>query len=232
MKILRETLEETIYHAPAVQQSGESFDGAPLEIKKKTYYTENQVAYISDDIGIHQVRNPDPSQIAVSLHCTWSGSRTRDIMMLIGLSVYSPERIGIWIQRLRQKYREMQSRSWTPVVLIKVYETHDTYDCIATHLHCIYMHNHLQINLQPKSSLERTIAIKDFRPTIADINIRPLFNTPNFNQRLEPILQITTKTALKHRIRQQTTDSDPTIRISPRIQFPRPAEQARNGCSR
>ncbi|KAJ5120436.1 Cysteine dioxygenase type I [Penicillium bovifimosum] len=62
MKILAGTLQETVYRIP------EGDDRGPLEIKSDTRHGMNDVAYISDDIGLHRVHNPSSDQIAVSLH--------------------------------------------------------------------------------------------------------------------------------------------------------------------
>ncbi|RPB15427.1 cysteine dioxygenase [Morchella conica CCBAS932] len=63
MKILKGKLQETLYEIPsevAVDQ--------PLKVEKVTVYGTDEVTYISDDIGLHRVENPDPENIAVSLH--------------------------------------------------------------------------------------------------------------------------------------------------------------------
>ncbi|KAJ5479402.1 hypothetical protein N7530_004911 [Penicillium desertorum] len=64
MKILAGTLQETIYNVP----DQDSDLAGPLEIKSDTRHTMNDVAYISDDIGLHRVYNPSSDQVAVSLH--------------------------------------------------------------------------------------------------------------------------------------------------------------------
>ena len=65
MKILAGELEETVYHMP----DNDSDAKGPLEIKSQKVYRSNEVTYISDDIGLHRVRNPSGNKIAVSLHC-------------------------------------------------------------------------------------------------------------------------------------------------------------------
>lgn len=65
MKILAGELHETIYEVPN-NGSGEC---KPLEIKSSSVFGMNEVAYISDDIGLHRVHNPSSDQVAVSLHC-------------------------------------------------------------------------------------------------------------------------------------------------------------------
>ncbi|KAG9763470.1 cysteine dioxygenase, partial [Aureobasidium melanogenum] len=64
MKILRGNLTETIYHKP---ESGDT-SVHPLEVKKETVYHPDEVTYISDQIGLHRVFNPDPVEPAMSLH--------------------------------------------------------------------------------------------------------------------------------------------------------------------
>ncbi|KAI1327117.1 cysteine dioxygenase type I [Xylariaceae sp. FL0255] len=61
MKILHGNLTETRYDFP----SGES-DGR-MEVKSEHTYKENEVAYMSDDRGVHRVSNQG-SDFAVSLH--------------------------------------------------------------------------------------------------------------------------------------------------------------------
>ncbi|KAH0343482.1 cysteine dioxygenase, partial [Aureobasidium melanogenum] len=64
MKILKGNLTETIYHKP---ESGDN-SVHPLEVKKETVYHPDEVTYISDQIGLHRVFNPDPVEPAMSLH--------------------------------------------------------------------------------------------------------------------------------------------------------------------
>lgn len=64
MKVLAGQLHETVYHTPE-NDSGEK---KPLSIKSSNTFGMNEVTYISDDIGLHRVHNPHPTQLAVSLH--------------------------------------------------------------------------------------------------------------------------------------------------------------------
>ena len=61
MKILKGNLQETIYSEPS--QAGQ----AP-QAQKVTMYSENEVTYISDKIGLHKVENVSATEPAVSLH--------------------------------------------------------------------------------------------------------------------------------------------------------------------
>lgn len=67
MKILKGSLKETLFSWPnqSVLNNGEP---SPPNVKKETVYQENQVTYMSDQLGLHKVTNPDPENVAVSLH--------------------------------------------------------------------------------------------------------------------------------------------------------------------
>lgn len=67
MKILDGELSESVYQIPSAEGDHE----APLKVKKNTTYQPNEVAYISDQIGLHRVVNPSKDRLAVSLHCTF-----------------------------------------------------------------------------------------------------------------------------------------------------------------
>lgn len=56
-------LTETIYNMPE-----KGCEERPLSIKSANTHQADQVTYISDDIGLHRVHNPHPTQVAVSLH--------------------------------------------------------------------------------------------------------------------------------------------------------------------
>ncbi len=61
MKILRGSLMETRYDFPDTPGRGP-------QITKETRYKENEVTYMSDELGLHKISNPDPNITAVSLH--------------------------------------------------------------------------------------------------------------------------------------------------------------------
>ena len=67
MKILKGSLKETVYHMPS-PQTNRTAEAGPLEVKKETVYKEQEVAYISDRIGLHYVANPNLAEVAVSMH--------------------------------------------------------------------------------------------------------------------------------------------------------------------
>lgn len=61
MKVLKGSLKETRFDFPGS-------DGVGPEIIKETMYQENQVTYMADELGLHRISNPDPENVAVSLH--------------------------------------------------------------------------------------------------------------------------------------------------------------------
>lgn len=65
MKILRGNLTETRYSFPA---AGE--EPAPMRVISEKTYTEDSVAYMADELGVHRIWNQG-SDFAVSLHCTF-----------------------------------------------------------------------------------------------------------------------------------------------------------------
>lgn len=62
MKILRGSLTETRYEFPNSDQS------QPMEMIANQTYKENEVAYMSDDLGLHKMQNNN-GDYAISLHC-------------------------------------------------------------------------------------------------------------------------------------------------------------------
>lgn len=60
MKVLKGTLKETLYTWPEQ-------DKAPQVIRETLYPTDG-VTYMSDQLGLHKVSNPDPDNFAISLH--------------------------------------------------------------------------------------------------------------------------------------------------------------------
>ena len=86
MKVLKGSLKETLYSWPD-QSTISGGRGSPLQTKKETVYTTNQVTYMSDNVrptcqiyiprpmltfdsqlGLHKISNPDIQEFAVSLH--------------------------------------------------------------------------------------------------------------------------------------------------------------------
>ncbi|KAL6231161.1 hypothetical protein BDW75DRAFT_221012 [Aspergillus navahoensis] len=67
MKVLKGTLQETLYTWPD-QDKVQHGQPSPPQVTKVTTYSENQVTYMSDKLGLHKIHNPDPNDVAISLH--------------------------------------------------------------------------------------------------------------------------------------------------------------------
>ncbi len=86
MKVLQGSLKETLYSWPD-QSTARGGVGSPLQTKKQTMYTTDQVTDMSDNVrtlceiyiprptltfdvqlGVHKISNPDIQEFAVSLH--------------------------------------------------------------------------------------------------------------------------------------------------------------------
>ncbi|KKY28229.1 putative cysteine dioxygenase [Diplodia seriata] len=67
MKVLKGTLKETLFAWPDPDLAKEG-KPAPPQVQKETLYHENGVTYMSDQLGLHRISNPDPENVAVSLH--------------------------------------------------------------------------------------------------------------------------------------------------------------------
>jgi cysteine dioxygenase len=61
MKVLKGSLKETKFDCPKNAVT------AP-KVVEQTNFKENDVTYMSDDLGLHRISNPDPENVAVSLH--------------------------------------------------------------------------------------------------------------------------------------------------------------------
>jgi hypothetical protein len=75
MKILYGQLTETRYEFPGSSQSPK--DESSMVMISEAVHTENQVAYMNDDLGVHKMWNND-SDFAVSLHLYTPPNIVRD----------------------------------------------------------------------------------------------------------------------------------------------------------
>ena len=82
MKVLKGSLKETRFEFPE--------HGAPESIKE-TIFQENEVTYMSDELGLHKISNPDPEKLAVSLHRKSLRSAKYFTVFSSQISVHSPE---------------------------------------------------------------------------------------------------------------------------------------------
>ncbi|KAL9094601.1 MAG: hypothetical protein Q9165_003160 [Trypethelium subeluteriae] len=62
MKVLKGSLKETRYKWPDHSNPG------PPEVMHEQTFGQEEVTYMSDKLGLHTITNPDPNEIAVSLH--------------------------------------------------------------------------------------------------------------------------------------------------------------------
>lgn len=68
MKILKGSLVETLYDWPEDYKHDEEYSHHTLSVKKDTELRTGDVAYMSDKLGLHRMTNPNPDDVAVSLH--------------------------------------------------------------------------------------------------------------------------------------------------------------------
>lgn len=82
MKILSGSLEEELYYWPAngkpmipkpatkddLAPARDPSSEQPMKVKKRTLLHRDDVAYISDALGLHRIGNPSETEVAVSLH--------------------------------------------------------------------------------------------------------------------------------------------------------------------
>ncbi|KAK2038699.1 hypothetical protein LZ31DRAFT_608068 [Colletotrichum somersetense] len=81
MKIFKGELTETRYDYPKSHKGldttvGKS-DRRHMDVMAESIYTANEVAYISDDLGVHKIWNKD-NDFAISLHLYTSPNTVRD----------------------------------------------------------------------------------------------------------------------------------------------------------
>ncbi|KAL2053893.1 hypothetical protein ABVK25_005822 [Lepraria finkii] len=67
MKMLQGSLRETRYDWPDSNLVNGGHR-SPLQPKKETVLSRDDVTYITDSHGLHKISNPDPTEYAVSLH--------------------------------------------------------------------------------------------------------------------------------------------------------------------
>lgn len=63
MKILKGSLQETLYETTTTESAS-----APPQPFQTTVYEQDEVTYISDQIGLHKICNASTTEVAVSLH--------------------------------------------------------------------------------------------------------------------------------------------------------------------
>ncbi|CAN6623534.1 hypothetical protein TRVA0_009S01970 [Trichomonascus vanleenenianus] len=68
VKLLKGRLTETLYEWPEDADKSSTFEPHTMKVKREMTYHENEVSYMSDQIGLHRMYNPDPHEPAISLH--------------------------------------------------------------------------------------------------------------------------------------------------------------------
>jgi cysteine dioxygenase len=83
MKVLKGSLKETRFDFPSHE------DEKPKTIRE-TIYEEGMVTYMSDDLGLHKISNPDPENVAVSLHrMSYVPGGRNSVVMLTDFSLHA-----------------------------------------------------------------------------------------------------------------------------------------------
>jgi cysteine dioxygenase len=90
MKVLKGTLKETRFDFPKNNTT-------PLVIIKETVYRKDQVTYMADELGLHKISNPDPMNIAVSLHRKLTPFRCLGPRAEVTSSLHTTKRCTIWM---------------------------------------------------------------------------------------------------------------------------------------
>jgi len=67
MEVLKGTLKETRFSYPPNSIT-------PPRIIKETIYRKDELTYMSDELGLHKISNPDRENVAVSLHRKYPSS--------------------------------------------------------------------------------------------------------------------------------------------------------------
>jgi hypothetical protein len=69
MKILKGSLVETRFKAPTAVDINNGQQRPMEKIGCEKMYSKNEVTYMADNLGVHRISNPHPTEYAVSLHC-------------------------------------------------------------------------------------------------------------------------------------------------------------------
>jgi hypothetical protein len=100
MKVLKGQLQETLFAWPN-QELVRSGEDSPPQVIRDRVYGENEVTYMSDQLGLHRISNPDPTNVAVSLHCKCHISDRLTEPMLTDRSIHPSQCGYVWLPHLR-----------------------------------------------------------------------------------------------------------------------------------
>lgn len=88
-KVLKGSLKETRFDFP-------SHEHEKLNIIRETMFEEGMVTYMSDDLGLHKISNPDPQNVAVSLHRMSYISTLGRLVAILKDLVYTPPNAAVY----------------------------------------------------------------------------------------------------------------------------------------
>ncbi|KAL9066990.1 MAG: hypothetical protein Q9157_006963 [Trypethelium eluteriae] len=106
MKVLKGSLKETRYKWPDHSNPG------PPEVTHEQTFGQEEVTYMSDKLGLHTISNPDPSNLAVSLHLYTPPNAAN-----FGFCIYSRESGKATLIKQGQNYSEFGKRVKTAASL-------------------------------------------------------------------------------------------------------------------
>ncbi|KNG48536.1 cysteine dioxygenase [Stemphylium lycopersici] len=87
MKVLKGRLTETRFATPTDKDRE---DHRSMTKIRETTYSENQVTYMADTLGVHRISNPDPTDYAVSLHLYTPPNAAKE-----GCNVFNEDTSGV-----------------------------------------------------------------------------------------------------------------------------------------
>jgi hypothetical protein len=127
MKILKGSLKETRFNFP-------KNSATPPESIKETVYSENQVTYMSDELGLHKISNPDPENVAVSLHREFPCLACAVRLILTMYSLYTTKCCKRRLSCLQRKEWQKSSRYTIQLLLHTWYKDRHLVNTSLDHL--------------------------------------------------------------------------------------------------
>jgi hypothetical protein len=119
MKVLKGSLTETRFATPTESDVEHQ---RPMTKIHETTFSENDVTYMADTLGVHRISNPHPTEYAVSLHCV--SPPLLHQFYLLGHrstnpcpSVHSTQRGDVRMQRLQRRHFGRRSQHYMSFLL-------------------------------------------------------------------------------------------------------------------